>query len=305
MPTEEERAIALRLLEEANEAEGVLAEPDLQPGFEEPDRVNAEDRKLRKALLDRGYAESSLPKGLQDRVVAKSSRGAIGAIVQKRYSGIVPNAAAKTVKQFVKNIGGKEQTIQKLIAVEDRLTEEEKELLRLLQSGDKRTLVQLIVESGANPAKIIDNYARGAVILGKVDAATKAAVHMPKMINDLLRHALDHEDVCQRCVGVGKMPRVPSGITDAIPCDLCGGSGKITVISEHKEWAADKILQIGGVIEPKGGGATVNVGVNIDNGGPSFMSRQLEVSEAILHNSRMRPVDVEATVVPSENSSQE
>ena len=305
MPTDEERSIALQLLEEANEAEGVLVEPDLQEGFEVPDKVTVEDRKLRQALLDRGYAESSLPKGLRDKVIARSGRGAIGALVKKRYSGIVPNAAAKTVKQFVKNIGGKEQTIQKLIAVEDRLTEEERELLKLLQSGDKRTLVQLILESGANPAKIIDNYARGAVILGKVDAATKAAENMPKMINDLLRHALDKEDVCMQCVGVGRMPVVPSGVTDKILCSKCGGSGKITTISEHKEWAADKILQIGGVVEPKGGGATVNVGVNIDNGGQSFMSKQLEVSEAILHNARMRPIDVEATVVPPEDSSQE
>jgi len=84
--------------------------------------------------------------------------------------------------------------------------------------------------------------------------------------------------------------------------------------STLKNWEPAKWDELSRTIQARGYGV-VQIGgpndapipsANISMLGQSFMSKQLEVSEAILHNSRMRPIDVEATeVVPSENSSQE
>lgn len=288
------KEVVKAVLEEEAASEGFGVEPDLteiEPVDTEVTNLTQEDRRLRQALLDRGFKDCELPKALRDRAVKVGTPSRLGVIVKRRFTGIVNKPVVRTVKQFMKNIGGKEVLLQKLTAVEENLNEKELKLLALLRGGDKRSMVQLILDTGVNPSKLIDNFAKGAIALGKVDAAIRAAENMPKVVNDLLRHALDREDVCPRCVGVGRMPKNATGRTDEITCNMCYGSGKQTVVSDHKEWAADKLLEIGGVVQPKGGGATVNVGVQVDASGQSFMSKMLAANEAILYPSQ-KVIDV-------------
>jgi hypothetical protein len=232
-----------------------------------------------------GVEEKRLPVELRDRVIKKSRKGPIGAIVVREFSGLESSVATKTVRKFEENItGGREDICEKLEAVADELRPEQLELLKLLRVPSKKSLAHLMAEAKVEPTSIMNAYARGAVALGKVQAAIIAHNGLPTIMKDLLRHAVDGTGVCTVCVGTGKVP-LRKGGKDEGPCPMCEGVGKHFKSSEYKEFALQKLLEATRVIGTPGQ-TQVNVNQQVAVGGgkaAGFFEKMLETSDAILY----------------------
>lgn len=255
---------------------------------------------LRRDLVRVGVEEKEMPRILQDPVVKRSKKGPIGAIVVRNMSGIEPNTAHKMVKRFEQNItGGTEDICEKLEAIHDELKPEEIRLLELLRKPHKKTLSHLMAEAGVEPTKIMSAYARGAVYLGKLEAAIAAHAGLPHVIRDLVRHAVDGTGVCMVCVGSGTVRQRVRDKGPELPCPQCQGNGKSLVSSKHKEFAVQKLLEATKIIS-KDPLVTVqqNTQINTGGSGGGFFEKMLEVSDAILYPAKERIV--EAEVIKSE-----
>lgn len=211
-------------------------------------------------------------------------------------------SALPVVRKFEQTIGSREELIEKLSLLEEKLSEKEKAFLTSLREDTRgKTLARLMAEANVSPTKILKHYAEGAVALGKVEAAIAISREQPLLVKDLVRNALDSTKICKVCVGTGKVKRQSNDKKEETECPSCEGSGQRIISSKHKEYAMDKVLEIGGLVEtPKKGGVNVevqqNVGVQVGKGG--FMERVLRTSDEILYGRKV--IDV----LP-ENSSSE
>lgn len=226
-----------------------------------------------------------IPPQYRDSIIHKTRKGPLGRLVVKRLTGVVPNSAAKLVKQFEENTGGREDIIEKLEAVQDQLPKDQLALLELLKTANPtKSLARLMAEIKVEPTKTMDFYARGAVHLGKVQAAIIAHRNLPGIVKDLVRHAIDEEEVCQVCVGSGLVKKGSGKLKDDEKCPQCRGKGRKWTSSDYKEFATTKLLEATKVIASKGEGVTVNVQTNVKvAGGGSFMEKVVEASDKVLY----------------------
>lgn len=245
-----------------------------------------------------GQKEEQLPVELRDSIVKKSKRGPIGSLVLHNMSGMKSNAALRTVRTFEANVGGKEEIAEKLAAVQETLNPQQLELLTLLRSSTPKGLGRLMVESGVEPVAIMGAYAKGCVVLGKIQAAIEAHRNLPGLIKDLYRHALDQETVCKVCVGLGEVPYMAGAPTSKkVPCPQCKGSGKGLISSKHKEFAHRQLLEVTKMVNEKGGThVEVTQQVAVAGGGKQmgFFERMLDTADNITFpEQKQRIIDAE------------
>lgn len=246
-------------------------------------------RLMWRTLRKMGVDEVDIPEDFKNSIVQKSKKGPIGAIVVRRMTGVEKNSAAKTMRQFAFNVGGKEEVAEKLEAIREDLSKEQLVLLDLLGTPSKRSLTRLVADAQAEPTGVLRAYARGCIELGKVGAAIEAHRNLPAIPKELYKMALDREDVCKVCGGTGTCKGKVTDRMETIPCPNCGGEKTIIRESAHKEFAINKLLEITKLTEK--GGATVNVntaiGVKVNGGGGGdFFSRMLKTSDEILYSQR-------------------
>ncbi len=250
-----------------------------------------------------GTVEDDLPPMLKDSVVAKSKKGPIGQLMVKNMSGIVTNTALKTVRTFEQNVGGKEEIAEKLSAVSDILTPEQKQLLMLLRTSSPKGLARLMAETGVEPVSVMGAYAKGCVVLGKINAAIEAHRNLPNLIKDLYRHALDKETVCKVCVGLKEVPTMAGAPTSKkVKCPQCEGSGVSLVASKHKEFAHRQLLEVTKMVNEKGPGTSVQVTQQVAvTGGrqAGFFEKMLEAADNIAFPEQKQHI-IDAEVVTQE-----
>jgi len=261
----------------------------------------------------RKVSTNSLPKELQNSVVKKSKTDGVGQIVVRRMTGMEQNPALAVVKRFAEAAGGKLDVAEKLEAVEETLSKEERYFLQLLKSDKRKSIAHLMAEAMVRPTKGIEKYATGALALGKMEAVIEVAREQPNIVKDLLRHALDQTDICQTCVGQGMVPGRKGSLKENVPCPMCGGRKTKLSVSDHKEFATKQLMTFTKMIEPEKGN-TINVqqNVGLKIGSGSFMEKVLRTSDEVLYGKKGEEGEssgesssqvIEAEVVQPEDSS--
>jgi len=254
------------------------------------------DKIIRRELMRMGIVEEKLPKQLRDTVVSRSKRGPIGAIVLRNMSGLEKSPALETVRTFEANVGGKEEIAEKLSAVSEQLTDQQRELLVLLRSSTKKSLARLIAETGVEPVSVMAMYANGCVVLGKINAAIEAHRNLPGLIKDLVRHALDKEAICKVCVGLKVVPsKAGSPKSTQVTCPQCDGTGVSLVASKHKEFAHRQLLEVTKLVNEKSGThVQVTQQVAVTGGQKAgFFEKMLEAADGIVHPEKAKVIDAE------------
>lgn len=242
-------------------------------------------------LTNFGLPAKDIPRSLKNTVIGKTRKNdPMGGITLKRMSGL-EGPALPIVRKFEETIGGRPELIEKLSLIEDKLSEKEAVFLTSLREDTtKKSLARLMAESGVSPTRILKYYAEGAMALGKVEAAIAISREQPSIVKDLVRNALDSTKICKVCVGTGKVKRQSNDKKEDTECPSCEGSGSRIISSKHKEYAMDKVLELGGLVTPpqKGGvNVAVNQNVAVSAGRGGFMERVLKTSDEILYGRKV------------------
>jgi Zn finger protein HypA/HybF involved in hydrogenase expression len=223
-------------------------------------------------------------------------------------TGLTNSPATKVVRKFEDLVGSREDLAEKLGA-SGKAKADELKLMELLETAPKnKSLASLMAEANVRPSRVLQLYAEGAISLGKIEAAIEVSREQPQVIKDLLRHALDKQVYCQTCVGTGTVKKRSNSTEETLACPSCDGSGVRLRSSKHKQFAMEKVLKIGKVIEEPKRGTEVNVsqqvgvGVSVGQGG-GFMERVLKTQDEVLYGRRTEIVDAEpASGAPSEGN---
>jgi hypothetical protein len=219
-----------------------------------PQELGRKVRKiLRRRLKSAGVVEQELPLQLKDKEVARSRKGKMGQIVVREFSGVSKNATSRLVKKFEKALtGGREDIIEKLEGVENKLPENARKVLEIMRAKRSVSLARAIAEAGADASTILDAYAKGAMAIGKMETIVNLYKEMPSIFRDLMRHAVDQEEKCDLCFGQGKVQTRAKSNKLGPACPRCGGSGCIVTSSEHKQFAMQKALDMAQILPQKG-----------------------------------------------------
>lgn len=231
-------------------------------------------------------SEEELPAILQDKVVKKSRKGKAGQIVVRNLSGVVPSPATQLARKLEHDIAGsKEDVLEKLEAsgTSNRAVQQVK--LLLAQRPDF-SLARAIAEAKADVAHVLDQYAKGALALKKMETVLGLYKEMPVLMRDIMRHAIDRETTCEVCLGAGQVQHKAGANKLSQTCPRCSGSGKSLQASEHKEFAVQKVLEMSEML-PKRGGPLVNVNqavqVNQGSAGSDVLAKLSKAADEILY----------------------
>jgi hypothetical protein len=266
-----------------------------------------QEKILRQSLKKIGVEEAELPEVLQNKIVLRSPKGPLGQIKVRRQTGLENNTALKMVKKFEENIGGEDELIEKLEAVRDELPLNQVALLDALREpSNKKSLARLMVDFHVEPTQVMNQFAKGCMVLGKVGAAIEAHRNLPAVVKALVRDALEEvEDVCSVCVGTGATAPRKGANKETQACPGCKGSGKSARASDLKQFAIGKLLEVTELV--KKGGQTINVGQSVTlktGGGGGFMERMMQTSDHILYGKKSDVVEAElVSVLPEDSSS--
>lgn len=249
-----------------------------------------------------GVAEADLPASLRNSIVARSRSGPLGSIVLRRVTGIQGGAAAETIRQFEKNVGGTGEVAEKLGAIEGELSQPQRALLAVLRDpSNKKGLARLVAETGCEAVAVMNAYARGCIELGKVEAAIVAHRNLPAVAEEIIKLALSKKGVCDACGGAGMIHSRPGQKAEDKPCPWCEGAG-VTEPDKLKSFALDRALEMTGQRQ-KGPLVQVNQGVQVNAGGAtpgSIFERMVTATDKILYQRAEPKTDtVEAEVVSS------
>jgi hypothetical protein len=258
-----------------------------------------QDKDLWKELALRNIKRRHIPPFLRNDILHTTKKDPLGRIQVKRMTGTVGGPATQIVRKFEdmlsdhtgENTRARENLEEKLLAVEDKLGEDEHRLIDLLRGGRKnKSLSTVFAEAGVRPSRILKLYAEGAIALGKVHSAIEVSRNQPMVVKDLLRHALDQERVCNTCLGTKLVKRNVNSKEENETCPACRGSGTRLVSSKHKPYAMEKVLQIGKLVDAPKKGTEVNVnqqvGIAVNTRGGGFMERILKTSDEVLYGRR-------------------
>lgn len=255
-------------------------------------------RVLNAELKKRGIPEEDLPPQLQDTVTKRSRKGKAGQIVVRALSGVQKNAASQLARRLENELsGGKEDVVEKLQA-SGNTSQALARVVETLQVRPDFSLARAIAEAGADVAVVLDSYAKGALALKKLETVLELYKQMPHLMKDLMRHAVDRKSTCDVCLGLKVVQSRANGTQLSRACPRCGGEGETFESSEHKEFAANKLLEISEMLPKKGGGMAVNVGVQVNNPGGSedLLARLSKSADEILYGQRTVGVGEEEVV---------
>lgn len=260
-------------------------------------------------MTKEGANEGEIPKRYRNKVVSKTRKGPVGAIVLREMTGLDRNKAYRIVKQFEENIAGdKEDVAEKLEALGERLGEKDKALVIALRQGGKKTLARVLAETGVEPTVLLKRYAEGCKELGAAMAAAEAYRNLPGVIKSMVKHTMAKTGLCGFCAGSGTLHKRAGDSKETLSCNFCGGSGLEETYSDHYEFATRNLLELTEQVGKREGtkiAVGVGVGVKMDmggsGGGGSFMERLVATSDEILYGSKPAPaqdidvIDAEVT----------
>lgn len=233
---------------------------------------------------------------LQSREKLSSKKGKMGRIVVNVAGNIVDNSASHFVSKFSRGLGGREEVMAALVAIEEKLSPTNKRVLDTLRAHPNAQLAFCIAKAKAEPVHVVKQVIEGQMALGKAEALAELARNQGSLMRDLLRHALDKEEKCLVCLGYGKVPFDPKAKFDPdkennLPCTACGGSGATMASSKHKEWAMKKALEVAELGPASEKGVQVNVqtaiGVKVE-GASTRLAQLAKVSDEILFASKQQ-----------------
>jgi len=268
------------------------------PSLVEPPAPGGLGQKVRRALnrklIHSGISEEDLPLQLQDRVVKRSRKGKAGQIALRQLSGIQKSPATQLARKLEHELSeGREDIIEKLQAGGGS-NSAVLQVAQLLESNPQFSLARAIVEAGADVAHVLDHYARGALALKKMETVLGLYREMPRLMRDIMRHAVDEETTCEICFGEGKVPGRANGKTLNSICPRCKGSGKTLNSSEHKEFAVQKVLEMSDMLPKKAPMVNVNQAVQVNAGGGSdVLARLSKAADEIIYGRREGVIDAE------------
>ena len=260
-------------------------------------------RLLNQTLTRSGVSNSDLPALFQDREIARSRKGKAGQIVVKSLSGVQRSNAAQLARRLEHDLSeGREDIIEKIQASGTQ-NQSLQRVAAILEARPDFSLARAIAEAGADVALVLDTFAKGALALKKMETVLGIYREMPHLMRDLARHAIDQEEDCEVCFGVGKVTAVAKGTHLTKQCPRCKGSGKKFVASPHKAMAVKELLEIS-EIKPKKTGLQLSVNqgvqVNAGTGGGDLLARMSKAADEVLYHQHQEVV--EAEVVPSSDS---
>lgn len=204
------------------------------------------------------------------------------------------NACYKSLKEFENEAGGIPGILAGLTALPD--SEVSPDVRKLLDSisdpfKKKWNLAKHVAHAQVEASRILTAYARGRMLLGQSHAALVIADSLAPAVRTLVKQTVPSKEPCRGCNGSGQVLKAftPSS------CPACGGSGSIEALSEHYEFATEKLFDLGHML-PKSGGISINqqVGVKVEPGGQSIMAALVKASSNAVHFDREA---VEAEVV--------
>ncbi len=262
---------------------------------------------LRHHYKKAGLTDNLLPVPLRDNEVARSRKGKLGTIRVREFSGVVANGASKLVRKFESELTeGRDDILEKLEAVPDAPATITR-LVEIMKDRPKVSFARAIAEAKIDPAVALDHYAKGAVALKKLETLLLLYKEMPALFRDLMRHAIDREETCEVCLGVGQVqPRAGVNKLNK-PCPRCGGSGSVVTSSKHKEFAMQKALEMSQLLPEKKPLVAVsqqqlNMTVQAEGG---LLEKMSKVADEILYTRssgvRSTPEVVDVTPIGEEN----
>lgn len=257
-------------------------------------------KRTRRGLIIGDYVsrEGELPADLRNTVIKKSKKDALGQIEVRKFTGVVRSKTAKVVRKFETELtGGRDDLIEKLEAAEGggELTKAQFGILDQLRKRPTISLERAIVNAGASPLAVMDGYAKGCVVLSKMQALIVAHQGLPAVVRDLFRHAIDGTSICDVCVGAGKVPTRAGSSTLGPECPRCRGIGKVYASpSDLKEFAVQKILEVTKMTEKAGQNINIqtNVGVKVGGGG-SVLDKLSTMTDEILYGKKPDVIEAE------------
>lgn len=233
--------------------------------------------------------DSMLPVPLRDTEVARSRKGKLGTIKVREYSGVTANAASRLVRKFEYELTeGKDDILEKLEAAPDSPPSIAR-LVAMMKERPKMSFARAIAEAKVDAAIALDSYAKGAIALKKIETLLALYKEMPALFRDLLRHAIDREETCELCLGIGQVqPRAGSNKLNK-PCPRCSGSGHVVTSSKHKEFAMQKALEMSQLLPEKKPLVAVsqqqlNMTVSAEGG---LLEKMSKFADEVLYNSRI------------------
>jgi hypothetical protein len=246
-----------------------------------PGSIN--DKILYQEMKRRGIVGAKLPAQLRDSIVAKSKKGPIGVIALRKMTGVQTGPALKIVQRFEENVGGKDDVIEKLQAL-DTLSKEQSRFLQALINSGTKSLARVLAEEGVEPVAIMKSYAKGCIELGKYEAAIVAHKNLPALVKEYYKHALSEKGYCGACGGSGKVHKRAGDHKDLEGCLFCEGSG-ITLESGMKESAMAKMLEVTKMVgKDPAISVTTNVGVKVGAGeGYSVFEKIMGAGDEVLY----------------------
>lgn len=233
-----------------------------------------------------------------DREIARSRKGKVGQIVVHSLSGIHRNAASKTAAKFETTLtGGREDIIEKLDAA-GSISAPVERLKDLMVANPRWSFSRACAEAKADLAIAIDAYARGAIALNKLNTVVEMYKELPNLLKDLMRHAIDQEETCQTCFGVGLVKGRADATKLTLKCPACRGTGVSRVASAHKQFAMQKALELARVLPEKTPLVAVQQNTNVNvQGGEGLLEKMSKTADEILYGRRSNVIDAEVTRV--------
>ena len=199
-------------------------------------------------------------------------------------------AIADTIKEFEAAIGGRPALVAALSVTD--LTPEIHTVLSLV--GDPQynstSLAELCDRAKITPAEIIRAYKTAVLNRAQVIAIAAVAESTPAIVQEILRTAVPHTDVCPRCDGHKEITIEPKP-TRKNPhpqpveqeCYRCKGAGSIH--ADALESQQDRVLQLAQLVT-KNAGISITTQTQINQGGSagtlgggSLAQLQLAVAE--------------------------
>jgi chorismate mutase len=241
-----------------------------------------------------GVPEAKIPDMFVDHEIARSRKGKAGQIVVHSLGGIHKNAAARTAQRFEHDLTtGREDIIQKLEAA-GPCPQNIERLRDFLVANPRWSFARAVAESKADLAGAIDVYARGALALNKLTVVTELYKAMPTLMRDIMRHAIDHEEDCGTCFGLGLVKQRADSDKLKLRCPACRGTGKRLVSSEHKVFALQKALELARILPEKGPMVAVQQNnQTVISGEGGLLEKMSKTADEILYNRYSPVIDVE------------
>lgn len=245
--------------------------------------------------------DNLLPVPLRDTEIARSRKGKIGTIKVREFSGVVTNGASRLVRKFESELTeGRDDILEKLEAVPDP-PQTIVRLVDILKDRPKLSFARAIAEAKVDAAVALDHYAKGAIALKKLETLLALYKEMPALFRDLMRHAIDKEEACEVCLGVGQVQPRAGANKLSKTCPRCAGSGLVVTSSKHKEFAMQKALEMSQLLPEKKPLVAVsqqqlNMTVQAEGG---LLEKMSKVADEILYT-RSSPVQRTGEVIDVE-----